>query len=289
MFDGGGVVVYEMNGRKRNSFLSRIGIGVSQTQLDSIFTSPCVDIEQLRTICHNGGDTVPSQLRARVWSTLLLGWLIPENFPILIEHTRQMYEDLQRACVVLDLNVSVSAKKRRTTTAGRASHLLAIYLVDCRLQSNALVALEPFSTSELTHFIQVFLEVFPEDCMAYYAFQKRLVSSKAALNDLCLRTAQYFQSGGSQDMLDELEVNVETLVRPWFRSLFQLVFAVNVKEYLDHYFAVPPGPEADKFLCATAVALIKLNLTTEAKTMTPLRTTNVAVVMQLARSIKETI
>ena len=90
----------------------------------------------------------------------------------------------------------------------------------------------------------MFVEVYAEDeVSAYYAFQKRLITNKVALNALCHRTLELFEN---PVVLESFElpnnVKVNTVIRSWFKSLFLNVFGENqILSFWDKYFCVPEG------------------------------------------------
>jgi len=103
----------------------------------------------------------------------------------------------------------------------------------------------------------LFGSVFPdEDALAFYSFQKKLLSSKGELNSLCHRAMELL---GAQEAVDD------KTMRSWFRSLFLVVFREHDDAvfYLDALFAFDREGAFQSFLCATAVALVKLNLRPE--------------------------
>jgi hypothetical protein len=96
--------------------------------------------------------------------------------------------------------------------------------------------------------------VFPDDdALTFYCFQKKLLHSKGEVNLLCNRTMELL---GTQDVVDD-----KTL-RSWFRSLFVVAFkdVDDALFYLDTLFAWDKEGAFQSFLCATAVAIVKLNL-----------------------------
>ncbi len=233
--------------KQSTRYFQSLGVNIFKSQLESLFASDVADVPALCAIILKG-DPLPKMYRSRAWLHLLLNWKAFSSFSFLSQQLQSKFADLQRVTLLLSEEAKKKDKKAKKKKPERVAEMLEMLKVQQRMSSNK--AIEA-TQEELEAMLNVFMSVFPDDdALAFYCFQKRLLTSKAEVNSLCNRTMELL---GTQDAVDD-----KTL-KSWFRSLFVVVWQSDDDSllYLDILFA---SENFQSFLCATAVALVKLNL-----------------------------
>jgi hypothetical protein len=97
-------------------------------------------------------------LSARIYNVLLLGLKTKANLPFLTQQLNLRFEDLRRACLVLE--PELFSKKKRKNHEVRAAELMAIYQIQLRLQGKQDSLVESITGQDLCSFIQVLIFLF---------------------------------------------------------------------------------------------------------------------------------
>ncbi len=88
-----------------------------------------------------------------MYNVLLLDLKTRSNLTFLTQQMKLKFEDLRRACLVLEPDLF--SKKKRKTAEMRASELMSIYLIHVRLQGKQDSLIESIGGQDLCNFIQV--------------------------------------------------------------------------------------------------------------------------------------
>ena len=259
---------------RRSSYFGRVGVSTVKSRLDAVLGAEMVEPEALRALAR---EELPKNYRARVWAHLLLGWKSSASVTFLTQQVHAKYADLRR--VMLVLSDEGKKKPRRPSPETRVTEMMAMLRVQSRLMTSLHMEATP---EELEAMLSVFVGVFEDNALAYYCFQRKLLRTKAEANALCARTLDMLHSRGQQEVVELVDGK---MLRTWFRSLFAVAFRDQVVTLWDVLFSMETEDAFNSFLCATAVAIIKLNVrpdATEFKLTAP-----VGQVIKLAVTIHE--